>query len=235
MPVELQAKILRVLQEKEVQRLGEKKTRPVNCRVISATNIDPLTAVQDNKIREDLYFRLAAITLSIPPLRARREDINHFISYYLNTFKPHLSLTINNIIPNTLDLFQIYPWPGNIRELEHCLEHALTMLEPNEKHIDISHLTTAVRRYVTKLSYRPGPINQLPGNMPKTESSNPVPMVDALDKIEFDFIKNALAKNNYMITKASEFLGLSRQALYYRIKRLRAAGYAIEDKGRGFI
>ncbi len=234
MPLELQAKILRVLQEKEVQRLGEKKMRPINCRIISATNVDPLAAIQANKLREDFYFRLAAITLSVPPLRLRRDDINYFISFYLNTFKRHLSFTINNISSEVLDVFQIYPWPGNVRELEHCLEHALTMLDPTEKCIETSHLTALIRLFVKKLRYRPGSSKQPPPAPSKNFFSNPIPMTEALNKIEFDFIKNALTRNDHMITKAADFLGLSRQALYYRIKRLRSAGYAIDDKENGF-
>jgi arginine utilization regulatory protein len=224
MPMKLQAKILRVLQEREVQRLGEKKVRSFDCRIISATNVDPLDAVKNNVLRKDIYFRLATVTVVVPPLRERQDDIPLLISFFLNRLQPYTLLKSKDISPEVMEVFNNYHWPGNIRELEHSLEYAAMMLEADDKRIEITHLPLSLQT----ISKRATPSGSDNG---QSTSAVIFPLVETLNRLEYGFIQKALAANNEMITKAADSLGLSRQALYYRIKRLRSIGFPIGQGG----
>ncbi|MGI6677744.1 MAG: sigma-54 interaction domain-containing protein [Dehalobacterium sp.] len=118
MPPWLQAKLLRVLQDKIVRRIGSKKMRPINCRIISATNTDPLAAIKDKTMRSDLFFRLATVTLNVPPLRERKGDIPVLAKYFLKKNNVKYGLLVSNISLGLLELLEKYQWPGNVRELQ---------------------------------------------------------------------------------------------------------------------
>jgi two-component system response regulator PilR (NtrC family) len=142
-PVETQAKLLRVMQEREFMRLGGVDTVKVDVRIIAATNIDLKNMVEDGRFREDLYYRLHVIKVELPPLRDRREDIRllaqHFLEKYgLENDKPHLELT-----PDALDLLEQYDWPGNVRELENIIERAVVLVTGTR--IDVELVPDAVR------------------------------------------------------------------------------------------
>jgi DNA-binding NtrC family response regulator len=127
-----QAKVLRVIQEKEFERLGGGRTIKVDVRILSATNKDLAQAVQDKSFREDLYFRLNVITIKIPALRERKEDIPLLADYFLKKFAGDLKKSVRHISPGALSLLKRYQWPGNVRELENCLERAVLMCEGSE-------------------------------------------------------------------------------------------------------
>jgi transcriptional regulator of acetoin/glycerol metabolism len=136
MPLELQVHLLRVLQEKEVTRLGSSKTIPVNVRIIAATNKNLHSLIRNGQFRDDLFFRLNVVTVNLPPLRERKEDIPLLADYFLKRFaemyeKPPLSLA-----PDTLDFLQNYRWPGNIRELQNALEHAVIFCDSSIIHLE---------------------------------------------------------------------------------------------------
>ncbi|MBE3570242.1 MAG: sigma-54-dependent Fis family transcriptional regulator [Bacillales bacterium] len=136
MPLELQVHLLRVLQEKEVTRLGSSKPIPVDVRIIAATNKDLHALIQNGQFRDDLFFRLNVVTVNLPPLRERNEDIPLLADYFLKRFaekyeKPPLSLA-----PDTLDFLQNYQWPGNIRELQNALEHAVIFSDSSMIHLE---------------------------------------------------------------------------------------------------
>jgi transcriptional regulator with PAS, ATPase and Fis domain len=126
-PLHLQVKLLHVLQYKQVQRIGSEKSTPIDIRVIAATNRNLEQMVEDGEFRSDLYFRLNVIPLYIPPLRERREDIPVLMQYFLHKHANLLGRNIVGYSPEAQELFQHYPWPGNIRELENAVEYAVNM------------------------------------------------------------------------------------------------------------
>lgn len=227
MPLNLQAKLLRVLQEKEVQRLGEKKYRPINCRVISASSIDPLVAVSNKTLRDDLYFRLSVITIYLPPLRVRKNDIPVLISYFLKNKKANQGGR-KTISQSTLDLMKSYSWPGNIREIEHALEYALIMMEAEESQIENQHLP---QRVVSGCAKKNDP-NVAASNENSTDV-NIKSLLQSLFEYEVKLITNALVRNGGHLTKTACELGISRQTLTNKIKRLRIELVSVKKGSSG--
>lgn len=124
-PLEMQVKLLRVLQEREFERVGGEETIPVNVRVICATKKDLKKLVQEGSFRQDLYYRLHVVTVQLPPLRERKEDIPLLVTYFIKKYTTHQRVSVNSISQETLNLLLLYNWPGNIRELENVIEHAV--------------------------------------------------------------------------------------------------------------
>jgi len=125
-PLEMQVKLLRVLQEREFERVGGEETIPVNVRVICATKKDLKKLVQEGSFREDLYYRLHVVTIHLPSLRERKEDIPFLVNYFIKKYATHQRVNVNAISQEALNMLSSYNWPGNIRELENVIEHAVT-------------------------------------------------------------------------------------------------------------
>ena len=125
-PLEMQVKLLRVLQEREFERVGGEETIPVNVRVLCATKKDLKKLVQEGNFRQDLYYRLHVVTVQLPPLRERKEDIPLLVTYFIKKYATHQRVSINSMSQETLNLLLSYNWPGNIRELENVIEHAVS-------------------------------------------------------------------------------------------------------------
>lgn len=240
MSLELQAKLLRVIQEKKIRRVGALKEIPVDVRFISTCNIPPARAVEKNKIRADLFYRLGVVVLEIPPLKNRRDDIpllcQHFLAQWLAR-SPGKSIRISDAV---LDIFLKYPWPGNVRELEHTLNACFTLLHGSsiiyEHHlspyfIDNYHRLTNDRAGEQKDGLLGTGAASAAGSTAVAQQHFPVPLVpledtgkiclpSALKSIETIYIEKALKRAGYNISKAGRFLNLSPQALRYRIKKL---------------
>jgi len=196
MPIRLQAKLLRVLQTGEVQRVGSSRLRYVNVRVISATNADLSSEIAAGRFREDLLYRLNTVVIHLPPLRDRRDDIpalaRHFLSHYAARYrKPLVGLDAD-----ALTSMQSHVWPGNIRELAHSVERAVLMAEPTATSIAARHL--GLQRARTG------------GDQASEELS--------LEDAERVFIEKVLARHNGDVRLAAEQLGMSRSALYRRLQ-----------------
>ncbi len=129
MQPDLQAKLLRVLQEGYVRRVGDSRLRPINVRVVAAANMDPLEAVTQGKLRADLYYRLNVVSLKLPPLRDRVEDIPLLVQHFVSKYNRKSGLQVLGVEPEVTDLFKSYDWPGNVRELEFALEGAMNIME----------------------------------------------------------------------------------------------------------
>lgn len=127
MPLELQAKLLRVLQEGEIERLGDSKTIKINVRVIAATHRDLKKMVAEGEFREDLYYRLSVFPLSIPALRQRKNDTSVLAHYFVTKYAQKMSKQINQIPQSVMDNLRLYRWPGNVRELENVIERAVIL------------------------------------------------------------------------------------------------------------
>src|SRR5438034_1883775 len=130
-PLELQAKLLRVLQEQEFERLGSTHTRRVNVRVVAATNQDLASLVAEKQIRMDLYYRLDVFPVNLPPLRRRREDIPMLVAHFARKYAEQMNKAIDSITSEAMDALVRYPWPGNIRELQNFIERAVILTNSN--------------------------------------------------------------------------------------------------------
>jgi transcriptional regulator with GAF, ATPase, and Fis domain len=140
LPLSMQAKLLRFLQDGEVQRLGSSDIFRVDVRVISATNVNLLRCVQEKQFRQDLYYRLAVFPLELPPLRQRREDIVPLAEHFLDALSEQSCVPSKRISPSTASLLRQHLWPGNVRELQHAVERAF-ILAGDERQIRVSHFS----------------------------------------------------------------------------------------------
>lgn len=193
----LQAKLLRVLQEREFERVGGTRTLRVDVRILAATNQDPGTALRERRLREDLYYRLNVFPLRIPPLRRRREDIPLLAQHFLDKFCRRYRKGIMGLSPKALDLLACYPWPGNVRELEHCLERAVIISEgPLLMEQDIS-----LDRNIGELGFP-----QHGGSM-------------TLEELEKEYIRRILRQVRGHKSKAAQILGINRKTLLEKRRR----------------
>src|SRR5580693_3637268 len=200
-PGSIQVKLLRVLQEREFERLGSNKTQHTDVRVIAATNVDLREALEQGTFREDLYYRLNVVPLNIPPLRERKEDIPYLAKHFVTKLAPESGTKVTSITEAAIDKLMQYDWPGNVRELENVIERSLVMA-PGEK-LD----TPDIRLDMT---LRPRQVSgdfSLPSGM-------------SLDQYEQEIIKHALKTADGNKSQAARLLGLTRNALRYRLTQM---------------
>ncbi len=196
----VQVKLLRVLQDGKFQRVGDTVPITVNVRVITATNKNLEEAIQQAAFRQDLYYRLNVVQIYIPPLRERKEDILPLIEHFTRKFqRPSKTITF---APETIDLFLAYDWPGNIRELENAVEHAVVMGESQQ--ILPCDLPLALQTFYSKQ---------------ELALSTPIHEQMTLADIEKRWIINALRKTNKNHTRAAKLLGITRRTLGYRLQK----------------
>lgn len=210
MPVALQAKLLRVLQEKRVRPLGGKREIPVNCRIISSSNVDPFDAggQHSRQIRSDLLFRLASATIYVPPLRERQEDIPTLCRHFIRENSRGSSLRLQEISPMLAELFRHYDWPGNVRELQNIISASLLNTDAKERFLEVKHLPASFRKRVAGKQYQPA------------FSFQPSSLRDAVADCERKIIIETILRSNGNITKAAEALQVTRPSLYYKIEKL---------------
>jgi two-component system response regulator AtoC len=217
LPLELQAKLLRVLQEKEIRPLGSNQNVSVQVRVIAATNRDLEAASQTGAFRKDLFFRLNVVTIHLPPLRERRSDIPMLAQCFLDRYAPGENVELT---PAALQLLMQYNWPGNIRELENCVSRALTL--GDRKHIDVTDLPPALLS-----ANGTGKIVAVPESVSVQKE---LPEVSDLEEIEKQAIQRVFEQVGGDKTMAHRLLGISRATLYRKLKRYNIAEYSGESK-----
>ncbi|RHW32796.1 PAS domain S-box protein [Lysinibacillus yapensis] len=210
--IPLQSKLLRVLQERKVRRVGGTKEIPIDVRVIATMNEDPIDAIANNRLRKDLYYRLAVVTLFIPPLRDRISDISVLLENFITKYNELFKLEVKGVSNEVLHFFESHHWPGNVRELEHVIEASLNLIN-HEETIEFHHLPYQYRKRETKTS---NPATRLL----QADSNYNTHLSDQLALFEKRYIQHFLQKNNYHITNTAKELGISRQSLQYRMKRL---------------
>ncbi|HEX3685599.1 MAG TPA: sigma-54 dependent transcriptional regulator [Bryobacteraceae bacterium] len=194
MPLELQPKLLRVLQEQEFERLGSSRTVRADVRVIAATHRDLSQMVADGKFREDLFYRLNVFPIAIPPLRERVEDIPPLVQHFTNQFARRFNKRIDAIAPETMQVLARYSWPGNIRELQNFIERSVILSR--------------------------GPVLTPPcGELERLRDTMPSEPVTLLD-VERAHISRILQQVNGELTRAAALLGVPRTTLFYKIRRL---------------
>jgi PAS domain S-box-containing protein len=189
-----QLKLLRVLQEKNFERVGDSRSINVDVRVVTATNRNLLDKVRNGDFREDLYYRLKVVELFLPPLRERRDDIPLLVNHFLQKFRKLLKKEIDSVSEKVMKLFMEYSWPGNVREMEHALEHAFIICK--------QHVIT---------------FDQLPQELLKPPVAGVVPLSGSGD-IKPEVIRQALKKCGWNKSKAARILGISRPTIYRKIK-----------------
>ena len=224
MPLSLQGKLLRVLQDQAFERVGGTSTIRVDIRFIAVTNQDLEQKVRSGKFREDLFYRLNVIPVYIPPLRERPEDILPLVNAFLRKYNDIFGMQVNDITPEALAALRAYCWPGNIRELENVVERALNFT--NEKVIRSEHLPPYLRKAISSSQQSTG-LTERAGR--SGASTNPC--AEELDMIvpayrnkreesERETIIKALRESSGNKSKAARLLGISRSWLYEKINRL---------------
>lgn len=220
LPLDLQPKLLRFLQEGEIQPLGEQRPLKVDVRIIAATNTDLEKMVEEGRFREDLYYRLNVIRLRVPPLRERRSEIPHIVNYYVNHYGEKFSRKDIEITPQAIDLLMVCEWPGNVRQLCNELQRIVaraedgTLITPDQ----LSH--ELLRIAPTMHPHAPASVTQI-------NSSQPVPFMptgavslsDAVEELERQMITEALRKHGGNISRAARELGLTRRGLQLKLGR----------------
>lgn len=204
----LQAKLLRVLQEKKVRRIGDTKDRPVDVRIIATINEDPIDAITNGRLRKDLFYRLSVVSLFIPPLRERKDDIHELVPFFIEKYNHLFGMNVTGIDEQLMEKFVDYDWPGNVRELEHIIEGAMNLVD-QEEFITLSHLPNHVRH---KPQFRTDNIEE---NQSEGKTLN-----QYLEDAESVYIRRILKQHNGNITKTAVALGMSRQNLQYRLRKL---------------
>lgn len=193
MPMELQAKLLRVIQDGMVRRVGDLSERKVDVRIIASTNVDPAICVKEGIIRTDLYYRLNVISLKIPELKNRKSDIPMLIDFFITKYNSRLNMRIRGIAKDALECLISYDWPGNVRELEHVIESIMNLKESS--FIEMEDLPDNIRnRNVKGLS-------------------------ESIDEFEKKMIVEALKLWDKNISKTADYLRIPRQTLQYKLKK----------------
>jgi len=200
----IQAKILRAIQEREIRRIGSTETIKVDVRVIAATNKNLRQAVEQGSFREDLFYRISVIPIHLPALRERKEDIMPLANYFLQKYNQRRLKALRGFSPKVKEIFLNYPWPGNVRELENIVERAVVIEDSDEVTVASlpSHLWVAAG-------------HQEMGS----------PQIKSLEELEREHIIHALKATDGNRSKTARLLGIDRKTLYEKIKR-----YQIENK-----
>jgi DNA-binding NtrC family response regulator len=201
--VSLQAKLLRVLQEKTIRRVGGTKEIPIDVRVIAATNRDLLKMMQESRFREDLYYRLNVLSIEVPPLRERRSDIPLLIDYFIKKHTKNSPNKIKSISPEAKKILLEYSYPGNVRQLESAIERAVLLAEGGI--IKAEDLPPEMQ--IPEMTASAGAVFRLP------------PSGINFEEVEKSLILQAMERTNYNITKAAKLLGLTFRTLQYRLEK----------------
>jgi DNA-binding NtrC family response regulator len=202
LPQMMQSKLLRVLQDKEIRRLGGKEAIKVDVRVITATNKDLEKELAKGTFREDLYYRLKVVTIDLPPLRGRREDIPELVNFFMNKYNIEFGKRVKSIEPSALHALSEYTWPGNIRQLESVVERAVLMSDSGN--ITLKDIKSELRAVQ--------PVSAAGFELPD-EGIN-------FEEVEKELLKKAMTKANGVVAKAAKLLGMSYKTFWYRWEKL---------------
>ena len=223
LPLDVQPKLLRFLQEGEVQPIGEKRPIKVDVRVIAATNMPLEEKVANGSFREDLFYRLNVIRLRVPPLRERRSEIPAMVTYYLDHYSKRFGKQGIMITPQTIDLLMVCEWDGNVRQLTNELQRIIARAVNNEK-ITPEHLSPELRRTAKSIAsfnddssrtiaLYDGPV------MPFANLSDGQTLDEAVTELEMQMIRSALTRHNWNMSRTANELGLTRRGLYMKLAR----------------
>lgn len=207
---EIQTKLLRFLQEGEIERVGGTETLKVDTRIVAATNRDLRDAIEKGEFREDFYYRLNVFSLKVDPLKERRDDIPILVDHFLRKFSLELGKEVFEVDDEVVATFLSYAWPGNVRELENVIERSVVLAEGNR--VTLEDLPPEL------LQPHEADEDDTPANAPAVAADGSS-LIERTDRMESDMIRGALEKFRWNKTKAAEHLGLKRTTLQYKIKK----------------
>jgi len=211
LPLDVQPKLLRFLEQSEIMPIGDARPIKVDVRVIAATNADLEQSVAEGRFREDLYYRLSVIRIHVPPLRERREEIPHLATLFLRESAERLAKPDVTLGSDVLDVFAQYWWPGNVRQLKNEIQRIVAMSSPGRP-IDTTHLSPEI--LATRL---PDAASTAPARKGRAAGQT---LAGAVEQVEREFIREALANASGNISEAARMLGLTRRGLYLKLRRL---------------
>jgi two-component system response regulator AtoC len=213
--IDLQAKLLRALQEREVERLGGVRTIPVDVRVIAATNIDLKQAVRARTFREDLFYRLNVVPLSVPPLRDRKEDIALLVDHFVKKYSREFKKDVRGVSQGALPALEAYDWPGNVRELENVIERSVALATRSVILLEDLPLDLAMHE---------------PGQSRSVGEPSPLSLKEARERFEQAYVLRALEREDWNQSRTARILGVHRNTLIARL-----AAWGIRPPSRGII
>jgi arginine utilization regulatory protein len=211
----LQAKLLRVLQEKTIRRVGDMKDKEVDVRVIATMNEDPVDAVANNRLRKDLYYRLSVVSLFIPPLCERKGDLPLLAKHFIDKYNALFQMNVKKISEEAMDVLCQHDWPGNARELEHTIEGTMNLII-DEGVIDVQNLPINFRKKY-HMDDKPHQQSNLTDVIISDDAA--ITLQDRMQHAEKVYVQQILEKNNNNISRAAKVLGISRQSLQYRVRK----------------
>lgn len=206
MPINLQSKLLRALEERKIRRLGGRSEISVDVRIISSCNIDPQEAISLHLLRNDLYYRLAVINIDIPPLRQRKKDIRILTNFFVNSFNDKFAKNICEIDPGIIAALETDDWPGNIRQLKHCIESAMNLVPDDEPILSKKYLPRNYNNFLRLV-------------VKSNEHVKEGEVFTEIREQEYQKIIDTLKRHGGKIAKTADELGISRQVLYYRLRK----------------
>jgi DNA-binding NtrC family response regulator len=209
MPLNLQAKLLRVLQEREFQRVGSSETQRVDVRIVAATNVDLESRIRDGRFREDLYYRLAVAMVRLPPLRERRDDVPRLLEHFIEKTCLAERLPMRTVTPDCLDALCCFPWPGNVRQLEHAVEAAVAL--------------SGNRRVLCRQDFPVLELNARTSNSSDASISLPdngLDFTDTVSQVERSILRQALRRTGGNKKAAADLLRLKRTTLAAKLRSL---------------
>ncbi|MCF8482336.1 MAG: sigma 54-interacting transcriptional regulator [Rhodospirillum sp.] len=230
LPLVVQGKLLRVLQEREIERVGDTRVRRVDVRILAAANRDLRQEVEDGRFREDLFYRLNVFPITIPPLRERRDDIPLLVSLFLRRFARRGEKSVAGLTRRAHEALMHYDWPGNVRELENMVERGVILCDEGEA-MDIRHLFAGGERVNTKV-FGIGAGGRLVEDAQAFQEDEPgqtgnkadmmetlIDGIESLDALEADILRRALFRSGGNVSAAARLLGMGRGQFEYRIKK----------------
>ena len=231
LPLDMQVKLLRAIQEGEIDPVGSRKTQKVNVRLISATNRNMIEMVKAGKFREDLYYRLNVFPIMVPPLRDRRDDIPALVNHFITRIAAEEGRKVRGIQPTALTMLQAYPWPGNVRQLENTVFRAIVLCETDTLDIqDFPQIASLVDGYEVVVPAAPVAqpvvvaVNRSGGSQVSDGSALGIPVVTEgghirkLEDVEADMIKLALHRYRGQMSEVARKLGIGRSTLYRKMR-----------------
>jgi DNA-binding NtrC family response regulator len=198
--VDLQTRLLRVLQEREIERLGGSRTIPVDVRILAATNVNLRQAVRERAFREDLFYRLNVVPIYLPPLRERREDITHLVQHFVRKFARECNRDIRAVSAGALETLMRYDWPGNVRELENVIHRAVVLARTPVLHLQDIPLDVAMPETGSRLGEDTG-----------------LPLKDACEQFERQYVLRVLESMNWNVSRAARKLGVHRNTVLAKL------------------
>lgn len=217
MPLKMQVKLLRTLQDKSIRRVGGTKEIPIDVRIVAATNRNLSEAIQEGSFREDLFYRINVIPIDIPPLRVRRGDIAPLIQFFLEKNCQQIQEPLKELTPAAREALENYHWPGNVRELENTIERIVVMTQGSR--IDLEHLPQSIIE-PAKSPFAP--------NIEIPESG--LDLEAFLDDLRFKFMQASLDKTDGIQSRSCELLGMSFRSFRYYMTKAKKAGYPLNAK-----